>query len=127
MTRNTLNFVIDTAALLLGLISLTTGLMLKFVLPPRSGRQGLSLWSLDRHDWGDIHFYTTAALIALILVHLILHWQWVCTTAARFCLGPGHGSTPPTKRHQIGALAITLTATAITAFLLYARYSVSHP
>jgi len=32
---------------------------------------------MNRHEWGEIHFYLGLSLLALILIHLILHWSWI--------------------------------------------------
>ena len=32
---------------------------------------------MTRHEWGDIHFYLSVLFIALIMVHIILHWNWI--------------------------------------------------
>ncbi len=88
--RTTLNFVIDFISFI-SLFSLAcTGFIIKYVLPPGSGGghgQGFrggrgpaeikSLWSMTRHEWGDIHFYLSVVFIALVLVHLVLHWTWI--------------------------------------------------
>jgi len=89
MKRTTLNFVVD----LFGFTTLTglavTGSIIKFILPPGTGGHGRvlhdghgqehikSLLSMGRHDWGDIHFYLAAIFIAIMLVHLILHYNWL--------------------------------------------------
>ena len=89
MKRTTVNFAVDLAVFinLLGLI--TTGFIIKYILPPGSGGRGREitggrgreeireLWSMTRHEWGDVHFYLAAAFIILMLVHLILHWTWI--------------------------------------------------
>lgn len=56
--RNTLNFLVDLITLLVMLGVVTTGLLLRWVLPPSSrGGAGRTLWSWGRHDFGDLHFY----------------------------------------------------------------------
>jgi len=60
----------------LGLIALiSTGALLKFNLPPRSG--GASIWGLTRHEWGDIQFYVSVSFLALISLHLLLHFRFI--------------------------------------------------
>ena len=60
-----------------------------WVLPPGSGgRPGghparKELLDLSRHDWGQIHFWIAAAMVALIVVHLALHWGWIKTCSSR--------------------------------------------
>jgi len=81
-SRTVLNFVIDVTGLLLMLFMLYTGFLIRFVLPPgstgRHGGRGLTLLGMDRHDWGDLHFWVAVALVALLLLHVALHWSWVC-------------------------------------------------
>ena len=89
MKRGTLNFIIDLISFfnLLGLIF--TGIIMKYILPPGTGGYGRGfrggrgpgeikyLWSMTRHEWGDIHFYLAAVFVILIAVHIILHWSWI--------------------------------------------------
>lgn len=92
MKRQILNFVIDSAALLVMLAMVATGFLLKWILPPGSrGGQGLRLWDMTRHDWGDLHFWLAVALCLLMLVHVLLHWSWVCTLVARLARGRSSG------------------------------------
>jgi hypothetical protein len=32
---------------------------------------------MPRHEWGDIHFYLAVGFVALMVVHIILHWGWI--------------------------------------------------
>lgn len=93
MRRSSLNFIIDLVALLnlLGLAS--TGFIMKYILPPGTGGRGRmlrggrgaehfgeeikELWSMTRHEWGDIHFYLAVIFAVLMVVHIILHWSWI--------------------------------------------------
>ncbi|MCK4628052.1 MAG: DUF4405 domain-containing protein [Sedimentisphaerales bacterium] len=94
MKRNTLNFLIDLISLLVMLGLILTGLLMRYVLPHGQGRgRSMTLWGLDRHDYGDIHFWLAAALISLILVHVWLHWGWCCTTLSKMLGGKAPGKT----------------------------------
>ena len=31
----------------------------------------------ERHTWGDVHTWSSVAIIALIALHIPLHWQWI--------------------------------------------------
>ena len=87
MNRTVTNFVIDLLAFLAMCATIATGLLIKYMLPPRSGGMGrgggLTLWNWNRHDWGDLHFYLAIGLLSLLLVHVTLHWHWVVATAGR--------------------------------------------
>src|SRR5688572_17207049 len=105
MKRNRINLAIDavTASLLAGMIA--TGLLLRFVLPPGSGGR-LTLWTWERHEWGNLHFYLALSMAAIVLLHLALHWQWVCATMLR-CL-PGCAQRPAPRRWNANLLGVVL-------------------
>jgi uncharacterized iron-regulated membrane protein len=112
MTRNTLNFVIDiiTACLMGAMIA--TGLLLRLVLPPGSG--GFStLWGRSRHEWGDIHFYLALAIIGILVIHMALHWKWVCVTALRCVPGCGTRSLPRAVMVNVLGIVFALVLTGV--------------
>jgi len=37
----------------------------------------------ERHTWGDIHTWTGVMMIAILLVHIPLHWHWVVNMTRR--------------------------------------------
>lgn len=45
-------------------------------MPPASG---LSVWGMDRHGWGEIHFWIALTFLAFMVIHFILHWTWIKT------------------------------------------------
>ena len=89
MKRVTLNFIVDLVSFISLLGLAFTGFIVKFVLPPGSGGHGRqlheglgrehikALWSMSRHEWGDIHFFLAVLFLALMVVHIILHWGWI--------------------------------------------------
>jgi hypothetical protein len=85
MRQQVLNFVIDLVTLVVMLGVSATGLLLRWILVPGSrGGRGLEFLGLGRRDWGDIHFWLSVALLVLVLVHVALHWTWVCALVARW-------------------------------------------
>jgi len=76
------NLLVDllAAALMIGMLA--TGYVLRFPLPPGSNKD-LTLWGLTRHQGGDVHFRISLGLIAVILLHLCLHWQWIAISVRR--------------------------------------------
>ncbi|MBW8035527.1 MAG: DUF4405 domain-containing protein [Planctomycetes bacterium] len=81
MKRNTLNFWIDLLVIIALFGKIWTGLLLHYILPPGQGRgYSLELWGLNRHEYGVIHFYLAVAMIALVIIHIWLHWSWICKT-----------------------------------------------
>lgn len=76
MKRAHFNFIIDAIAFA-GFVFLTsTGVLMRYLLPPGSGRFA-TLWGLDRHQWGAIHFWVSVVFFAILALHLLLHWRWI--------------------------------------------------
>ena len=44
---------------------------------------GWRLWNLAYNGWASLQFALVAALALGILVHVMLHWSWVCGVAKR--------------------------------------------
>jgi hypothetical protein len=61
-----------------------TGLLIAYRLPPGSrGGHGLSALGWTRHEWGDLHFWISIAFLALIFIHMALHWRWFWQIASK--------------------------------------------
>jgi len=76
MKRSKLNFILDAIAFAGFVFVTTTGVLMRYVLPPGS-RRFSTIWGLDRHGWGDIHFWISIAFLCLLAMHLLLHWRWI--------------------------------------------------
>ncbi|MHC4348557.1 MAG: DUF4405 domain-containing protein [Planctomycetota bacterium] len=76
MKRATLYFAVDIIAFVLFVALTVTGVLVRYVLPPGSGRHS-TLWGMDRHEWGDLHFWMAMALMAALALHLFFHWRFV--------------------------------------------------
>jgi len=116
MSRNTLNFIIALVSTLIAVSMIATGLTLRFLLPPGSG-QARSLWTLTRHDWGDVHFWLAVALGSVILLHVAMHWSWVCGMMTRLAR-----ITVPNNRRTLvqyisGAATVAAVIVALTLLL----------
>jgi hypothetical protein len=95
MDKPKLNFVIDALMFLCLMAMAGLGFLMKYSLPPgrqawaKYGRNVELTWlGWNRHDWGDIHLYLAFALLGLLVVHLILHWQMILGLYARLLPDP---------------------------------------
>lgn len=127
ISRPKINLMIDIVAFVSAVLLIATGFLLEYTFPPGSGhleteglgvgpgglrRPVLLLWGLTRHEWGNIHFYLATALMAILSLHLVLHWQWiVCMVQGR----PKEGSGIRALIGILGLAAVLLLA--ITPFL----------
>jgi hypothetical protein len=117
MRRSLLNWLIDFALFLAVAGLLLTGLLMQYVLPP--GSRGDAVWSLTRHSWGGIHFWFAVSMLAIAVLHVILHWGWVCTASLkvfnRAAAAPGR-----MRRHIAGFVMILALTGLVGGFLLAA-------
>ncbi len=70
------------------------GILLGLVIPEGPGAREASKYflGLHRHAWGHIHAYLAIAFMVLLVVHLVLNWDWVTCMAKRVfknAWGPG--------------------------------------
>ena len=87
---------------------------------------GLRLWDLGRHDWGEIHFWLAVSIGALMLLHVALHWAWVCTLTRKWLLGSraANGQLTPRARNLYGLGFLIVLVGALAAFMWIARNNV---
>ncbi len=132
MRRTNLNFVVDLLLLLVCGGLLLTGLVIRFILPPGTGMRhaaehghggGLTLFGLGRHDFGDIHFWLAVVAISLFVLHVALHWSWVCSVLRSWFGGEKVQPRPINhrRRNVAGGGFLVALAAGFTIFLLYSR------
>jgi hypothetical protein len=109
-----INFWLD-ATLMLVLVALgIVSVILQFVFPPGISANGWTLWSLDHTQWTSLQFGLLSVLGVGVLVHVMLHWTWVCGVISRRLLGndklPADGIRTV---YGVGLLIILLMTSAI--------------
>ncbi len=112
MKRSRLNLVVDLISALSFIALTTTGLVLYWKLPPGSGRvegpEGPDrpltlLWGWDRHEWGALHFGLGLLFLAVLSLHVGLHWKWLVTMMTR-----KRTDQPPEPRAALGLIGLSL-------------------
>lgn len=106
------NLWVDAIGAILMVAMAATGYILRFPLPPGTNKS-LSLWGLTRHQWGQIHFWFSLALLVLVVVHVCLHWQWIVVSVKRRYWGI---ATPPKSSLGSGLLTLLLVVVAFALF-----------
>lgn len=115
MDKGKLNFLINALMFLCLMAMAGLGFLMYYILPPGRrihavyGRNVNLTWlGWDRHDWGDIHLYLAFTLLALLALHIILHWSLIVGLCARLLPGPK-------VRHRV-VLAFVLLALLLIYF-----------
>lgn len=102
MDRTKLNSIIDALAFGAFVLVMATGVLLRYVLPPGAGHFS-TLWGMDRHGWGGVHFWISAFFLFTLAIHFFLHRQWV---AARIQGRARQGSGPRAALAVIGLVGL---------------------
>jgi len=82
MSRTIINFLLDTLLLATFCALIWTAVVVRFVFPPAYDAKGWSLWGLSLDQWLTVQFAMVATLALGILIHVMLHWSWVCGVIA---------------------------------------------
>ena len=106
MKRTKLNFIIDVVAFVGFVVMTTTGVLMRYILPPGSGHYS-TIWGLDRHEWGGIHFWISVVFFSVLALHLVLHWRWIASIVTG---RPREGSGYRAALGVVGVAAVTALA-----------------
>ena len=116
---NKLNIIklIDIAAFISFIFVISTGVLLRYVLPTRSGRT-FELMGMNRHEWGDLHFQITVIFLLILAIHLVIHWKFF------FSLFQGKVNSTSAYRIVLGIVALlAILALAIAPFVVPMEHS----
>lgn len=87
ISRTLVNFWLDG---LLGLVFVKlciVAVIVQFVFPPGIAARGASLWGMNYGQWCSVQFAVLSFLGLGILLHVMLHWTWVCSVLTKRVLG----------------------------------------
>ncbi len=89
------------------------GILLGFVIAegPTVAAAEKYFLGLHRHQWGEIHRYLSLAFVALLILHLILHWSWIKGKSSKV-LGKRWGTI------LISAATLSVFAVLLVAWIL---------
>jgi hypothetical protein len=82
MTRTLINFILDATLLINFSALIFSSVITRFVFPPGPDARGWRLWGLSYDQWASVQFATVAIMALGVLVHVMLHWSWVCGVVA---------------------------------------------
>jgi len=89
MKKTDWQYLVDTL-LFLSIVSIIfIGFLMGLVLPkgPEAPESAKYFLGLHRHQWGNIHFYLSIVFTALVIIHLILSWNWIKNKARQLFKG----------------------------------------
>ncbi|HVC94292.1 MAG TPA: DUF4405 domain-containing protein [Pirellulales bacterium] len=83
ISRSDVNFWVDLLLLVVFLTLVWVSVILRFVFPPATAAVGWTLWGLAYDDWVGVQFGVLSMLALVVLLHVMLHWSWVCGVVAK--------------------------------------------
>lgn len=86
-SRTLVNFWVDCllGVLFLGLAWVSAALRLLFPVGP--AERNWQVWGAGVEFWRDVQFLLLCAFSLTVLLHVMLHWSWVCGVVAKHLLG----------------------------------------
>ncbi len=108
MKRSDLNLLIDSVAFCGFVLLTSSGVLMRYLLPPGSGRSA-TIWGMDRHEWGDLHFWISMLFLLILSTHLFLHWRAIVSLVTK---RPGKDSMPRAGLGMVGVIALLALALA---------------
>ncbi|MEP7128778.1 MAG: DUF4405 domain-containing protein, partial [Chitinophagales bacterium] len=121
MSKTIINLILDLTAGVLFLAMILTGFIIRFPLPPGTNKTRM-LWGLARHEYGVIHYWFSISLLIVLLLHVILHWQWLTSVIGRRILGI---TTNNKSSVRAGLVTVCTILALFTAFAFAAYRSVT--
>jgi hypothetical protein len=131
-TRTLTNFVLDVALLLVFVVLLGVTAVIRFVFPPVMVSTGWTLWGWSLDKWLGLQFALIVALALAVLVHVMLHWNWVCGVIANSYSSYSKKKRGPVRADEAsrtlwGVALLILIVNALGILLAAAALSVHRP
>jgi hypothetical protein len=77
-SRTAVNFLLDAGLLCTLVVILTVTAIIRLVFPPASAAMNWKLWGWSLDQWINLQFAAIVVFALAILLHVMLHWNWVC-------------------------------------------------
>ena len=87
IARTLINFWLDTLLMLVFVALSITAVIVQFVFPPGVAAKGWLLWGMNYGQWCGLQFTGLCILGFGVVVHVMLHWAWVCGVVVRKMMG----------------------------------------
>ncbi|MBL8817383.1 MAG: DUF4405 domain-containing protein [Planctomyces sp.] len=126
MSMSEINFWLDALLMVIFIALGIAAVIVQFVFPPGVAAKGWTLWGMSYGQWCSIEFGLVSLLGVGVLVHVMLHWTWVCSVISRRML---HQKEIPDDGirtvYGVGLLIAILLTSA--SFVVAAMFSISEP
>lgn len=85
------NILDDGLSALFFVVCLLSGLVLLYV-PGGRGSDAITFLTITRESWKVMHTWTGIGMMAGIVVHLVIHWNWIKKVSLKMLMSKNHNS-----------------------------------
>jgi hypothetical protein len=78
VSRTIVNFWVDLGLLVMLGALVAMSVVVQFVFPTGTAADGWMLWGYSYNAWSRAQFGLTGVFLLGVLLHVMLHWSWVC-------------------------------------------------
>lgn len=96
-SKSLVNFWLDIALLFSFVVLIVASAVLQFVFPLATQATGWTVWGGDYNDWHAFEFGALCVFTGGIIVHVMLHWTWICGVITRKILRVPNDTTDGTR------------------------------
>ncbi|MEZ6130744.1 MAG: hypothetical protein R3C59_18825 [Planctomycetaceae bacterium] len=83
ISRTLVNFWLDVFLGAVFVALCIVAVIVQFVFPPGVAARGASLWAMNYGQWCSVQFALLSVLGLSVLLHVMLHWTWVCSVLSK--------------------------------------------
>lgn len=129
ISNNAFNFIVDSIMVVSGMCVLAATMILAFVFPAPSASAGYSVWGYGYDGWVRFLISNISIFLVLILLHIILHWVWVCMfVTSRLSKRLGRKITLDDSAKTIwGVVVLIVVLTIVAIFVGAASFALVEP
>ncbi len=126
LSMSVINFWLDSFLLVLTTLLGGVSAMIRIVFPAPTRAEGWRLWGWNIDQWYDVQFACLCILGLGVLLHVTLHWNWVCGVVSTQILRAGTRVDESMKTiYGVGLLIIILHM--IAGGVILAMFCVERP
>ena len=121
LSKTVVNFIVDTGLVVFMVAMLFTAAALRFVFPAPTLAKGWILWGFDYDAWANFQFVLVTLFGLAVLLHIMLHWSWVCCVFAAKVLR-GQSTRPDEGMQTIWGVGLLILVVNVIGLLLGMAY-----
>ena len=126
MSKTILNFWLDALLLVMFLLLVWVSTILQWIFPAASSAHGWTLWGYTYDEWQGLQYTVLAIFTLEVLLHVMLHWSWVCGVIATKIIR-GHGKPDYGMQTIYGVILLIGILVLIGVGVGWAQFTIVKP